>query len=268
MPHARINGIDLYYEVLGAESPLLFLGGSGSTIEDWLPLVGEFARNFRVAVADSRGLGRSEVPADAYAMADLAADVIGLAGHLTWNTFSLVGVSFGGMVAQEVAVTIPQRIRRLVLMCTSAGGAGGSSYPLHELGGLDPDERAGRVALLGDTRFTPEWLADHPREQALLEAMSSRPATEPTADAVRGAELQLQARTGHDVFDRLPRITCPTLIAAGRFDGIAPPANSAAIAARIPGAELRVYDGGHDFFTQDATAVPDLLGFMTESGPA
>jgi 3-oxoadipate enol-lactonase len=72
----------------------------------------------------------------------------------------------------------------------------------------------------------------------------------------------MQARTGHDVWDRLPRITCPTLVAAGRYDGIAPPANAEAIASQVPGAELRLYEGGHAFFAQDPQAFPDILDFL------
>jgi pimeloyl-ACP methyl ester carboxylesterase len=127
--NALINGIDVYYEVSGDGPPLLFINGSGSTIDDVRPLTGLFAPAFQVAIADSRGMGRSSVPEVAYAMADLAIDAIGLADRLGWNTFNLIGVSFGGMVAQEIAVTVPERIQRLVLMCTSSGGAGGSSYP-------------------------------------------------------------------------------------------------------------------------------------------
>jgi pimeloyl-ACP methyl ester carboxylesterase len=81
------------------------------------------------------------------------------AGH----TFNLIGVSFGGMVAQEVAVTAPERIQRLVLMCTSSGGMGGSSYPLHELAQLEPEQQAALSAQVKDTRFTPEWLMAGPR---------------------------------------------------------------------------------------------------------
>ena len=216
-----------------------------------------------MAVADSRGLGGTEVPAEPYAMADLAADAIALADLLGWDTFNLAGVSFGGMVAQEVAVTVPKRIMRLVLMCTSSGGAGGSSYPLHELAALEPAARASRMTLLADSRFTPEWLAENPREMAMLQAMATRP--EPTPESQRGQELQYRARATHDVFDRLPRITCPTIVAAGRFDGIAPPSNAEAIASQIPSAEVRLYEGGHGFFVQDAAALPEILAFLTTS---
>lgn len=262
MPNALINGIDIYYEVSGDGPPLLFINGSGSTIDDVRPWIGLLTPTFQVAIADSRGMGRTTVPEAPYAMADLASDAIGLAGYLGWNTFNLMGVSFGGMVAQEVAVTVPERIQRLVLLCTSSGGAGGSSYPIQELAQLEPGQRAAQSARTMDTRFTPEWLAAHPKERALLDQMARQRSEEPTADTQRGAELQLQARAGHNVFDRLRGITSPTLVASGRFDGIAPPENGAAIAAQIPGAELRLYDGGHGFVLQDPTAIPEVIDFL------
>ena len=69
----------------------------------------------------------------------------------------------------------------------------------------------------------------------------------------------------HDVCDRLHVVSCPTLVACGRFDGIAPVGNSEAIAARVPNADLRFYDGGHAFFAQDARALPEILDFLAEA---
>ena len=77
-----------------------------------------------------------------------------------------------------------------------------------------------------------------------------------------GERLQLEARGGHDVNDRLGRITSPTIVGAGRYDGIAPLANSQAIVSKIAGAELRVYDGGHIFMIQDPTAFPEIIEFL------
>jgi 3-oxoadipate enol-lactonase len=85
---------------------------------------------------------------------------------------------------------------------------------------------------------------------------------EPGSDRARGAQAQLAARSTHDVWDRLGAITAPTLVAAGRFDGVAPVENAEAIASRISGAELRIYEGGHVFFFQDPTALPEIIEFL------
>jgi 3-oxoadipate enol-lactonase len=263
VPQTLIDGIDVHYEIAGDGPPLLLLNGSGSTIADVRPLLRAYTARFLVAVADYRGMGRTGISETPYEMADLARDAIGLADHLGWTTFDVIGVSFGGMVAQELAVTVPHRIRRLALLCTSSGGAGGSSYPLGELAHLDPEQRVALSTRILDTRFTPEWLATHPENRLLLEQSARRRSQQSTAADQRGVELQLRARANHDVFDRLPRVTSPTLVASGRFDGIAPPGNGAAIAERIPAAELRLYDGGHAFFQQDPTVVPDVIGFLS-----
>jgi 3-oxoadipate enol-lactonase len=241
---------------------LLFLNGSGSSIATSELLIKLFTGEFEVLVHDQRGLGDSEIPPGPYTMADYAADAAALLDHAGWERARVVGVSFGGMVAQELAVTWPERVERLALLCTSPGGAGGASYPLHELAGRPEAERDRMGLALLDSRFTPEWLAAHPSDRALADMMAARRAGTKTREQLRGEELQLEARSHHDVSDRLERITSPTLVACGRFDAIAPPSNGEAIAARIRGADLRVYEGGHAFFAQDPAALPDVISFL------
>lgn len=262
MPTARCGDIDVYFERSGDGPRLLFLNGSGATLASSGLLIDLFRSRFDVVAHDQRGLGQTDVPPGPYTMAQYAADAIALIDHVGWETCRVVGVSFGGMVAQEVAVTAPGRVERLALACTSPGGSAGASYPLHELESLAPDERARRAVQLLDTRFDAAWLEAHPEDNALVKMMAGRAAGTKTADQIRGEREQLLARRDHDVGDRLGRITCPTLVAAGRYDGIAPLANSEAIAARVPNAELRVYEGGHAFFAQDRHAIPDIIEFL------
>jgi pimeloyl-ACP methyl ester carboxylesterase len=267
VPTAHVNGIDIYYEHSGEGRRLLFFNGSGATLETTSPMIDPYRARFEVLVHDQRGLGRTEIPPGPYSMQDYAADALALLDFVGWSSCRVVGVSFGGMVAQEFAVTVPDRVERLALACTSPGGGGGSSYPLHELGPLDDPTQGERMVGLLDTRFTPEYLASHPADQALASMLGARNRGAPSAERLRGAREQLLARSGHDVMDRLPNITCPTLVAAGRYDGIAPPANSEAIAGQIPGSELRVYEGGHVFFLQDQRALPEVIDFLDRPGP-
>jgi pimeloyl-ACP methyl ester carboxylesterase len=262
MPTAELNGIEVYFERSGSGAPLLYCNGSGATIDDTRVLFAPFAEHFDLVVHDARGLGRTEIPSPPYTMADYAADVVALADHLGWSTFLLAGISFGGMVAQEVAVTWPDRIERLALMCTSPGGQGGSSYPLHELAEMPPAEAAELGVRLLDTRFDPAWLRDHPADRMLAELMAARRSQPKTPEQLVGITAQLEARRHHDVCDRLDRVTCPTFVAAGRFDGIAPTRNGEAIAARIRKSELHVYEGGHVFMVQDPAAFPEILDFL------
>lgn len=262
MPTGNLNGIDLYWERAGDGPRLLMFNGSGSTIERMRPLFEMLSSQFDVVLHDQRGLGRTEIPPGPYSMAEYAEDAIALVDHLGWDRFAVMGISFGGMVAQEFAVTVPERVDRLALLCTSPGGAGGSSYPLHELRSMSAEERSAVSMTIMDTRFTPEWLESHPADRLFVEGIRGDYGSTPGSEAERGEIEQLLARRSHDVWDRLGQITAPTLVAAGRYDGIAPLANSEAIAARIPGAQLRVYEGGHGFFAQDLAAFPDIIGFL------
>ena len=151
MTEVRLNGIHFYFERTGSGPRLLFCNGSGATLADAAPLLAELGKHFDVLAADQRGLGRTSLPRAPYDMADLAADAVALTDHLGWERFSVLGISFGGMVAQELAVTVPGRIERLALLCTSSGCAGDSSYPLHTLADMDPADRASRLAPILDT---------------------------------------------------------------------------------------------------------------------
>ncbi|MGO9558811.1 MAG: alpha/beta fold hydrolase [Acidimicrobiales bacterium] len=262
MPTAGLNGIDIYYERSGSGPELLFLNGSGATLATAAPLTSIFAKHFDVVAHDQRGLGQTSIPPGPYTMADYAADAAALASHVGWERYRVVGISFGGMVAQELALTVPERIVRLALLCTSPGGAGGSSFPLHTLAGLEPEEQAEKRLRIMDTRFDDEWLATHEGDRALVSMMGARLRSEKDAEVERGEALQLEARIGHDVYERLGQITCPTLVASGRYDGIASPANGEAIAAQIKEAELRLYEGGHMFVAQDRTALPEIVEFL------
>ncbi len=256
-------GVDVYYERRGQGPPLLFLNGSGQSLDRARPLVDAIAGRFEMVAHDQRGLGRTSVPPGPYSMADYAADAAAVLDHVGWRSCRVMGVSFGGMVAQELAVTWPARVERLALLCTSPGGAGGASYPLHEVADLPEADRAATMLPLYDSRFTPEWLAERAGDRALLERLAARNQGEKSDEQLRGEREQLDARRRHDVTDRLGAIACPTLVACGRYDGIAPPSNGEAIAGRIPGAELRLYEGGHGFFGQDRTALPEIFDFLS-----
>ncbi len=261
MPSVHVNGVDLAHELRGTGPRLLFCNGSGATMDSVRPLLDPLADSFELLAFDHRGTGGSSLPSPEYAMADLAADVAGLLDRVGWDRCHVAGLSFGGMVAQEFAVTWPDRLDRLALLATSPGGAL-PSYPLETLAELPLPERATRSLELADRRWTPEYLADHPDDLATIGAFAAGRPTEETEAQRRGRLAQLATRAGHDVLDRLHLVTCPTLVGSGRYDDIAPVANGEAIAERIPDATLRIYDGGHMFLLQDPAAWPDLTGFL------
>lgn len=253
---------ELHYERLGSGPRVVYCNGSGATLRAVRPLLRTLASRCEVLAFDYRGMGASAPVTEPYTMSDLAADVAELLDSVGWDRTALAGLSFGGMVAQEFAVTFPQRVERLALLATSPGGAF-ASYPLEELAGLPTAERRERSLLLTDRRWSPDWLAAHPVEAALAAGFAATHDESESEGAARGRRLQLQARKGHDVLDRLHWVNCPTLVGSGRYDDIAPMANGQAIVDRIAEAQLRVYDGGHAFLVQDSSAWPDLLDFLT-----
>jgi len=258
MPTASVPGAHLHYERAGTGTPLLHIGGTGGDLRrSPSPLEWPGAERFDQVVYDHRGLGRS-IAADPSAqptMADFAADALALADHLGWHRFGVVGVSFGGMVAQELAIGAGSRVTHLVVACTSSGGAGGASAPLHEILALEPGTALARMVELVDTRSNE----DVALRTSLMEALA--PLTDP-AQRPPGLALQLEARRHHDSWLRLVQIVAPTLVVAGRHDGLAPPANARALAAAIGGAQLEIFDGGHAFLTQDPKAWPRVGAFL------
>lgn len=262
MPVAHLRGIATYYELHGAGPRLLVCNGSGGTIAGAGPMIQRLATRFEVLIHDQRCLGRTSIPDAVPTMADYAADATALLDHVGWPTARVFGISFGGMVAQEFAVTWPERVERLALLCTSPGGGGGSSYPLHTVASLPVDEQEALRLRLADSRYDAEFLAAHPFDQRLVDFAAAARALPKSVEQARGEAMQLEARAHHDVWSRLPSITCPTLIACGEFDALAPPANSEAIASRVGGSELRRYQGGHAFVWQDRQAWPDITDFL------
>jgi 3-oxoadipate enol-lactonase len=263
MPVANLPGIDLYFERAGSGPRLLFISGTGGDLRN-KPNVfdGPLAREFDLLSYDQRGLGQSDKPDLPYTMADYADDAAALMADQGWDEALVMGASFGGMVAQVLALRHPQRVKRLVLACTSPGGAGGASFPFHEIGHLKGEERARYLIPISDTRRDDAWAASHPEQYAQLVAIGS---ADPFADEpghAMGARRQLEARAAHDTWDRLPDIACPVLIAAGRYDGIALPATQESMAERIPDARLQFFEGGHLFMIQDRTAIPYMTAFL------
>ena len=259
MTYAHVGELSVWHERRGDGRRVLFISGSGGDLRT-KPNVfdGPLGRGgFDVLAYDQRGLGQSSVPEPPYEMEQYGDDAAGLLDWIGWESCAVMGVSFGGMVAQELAIRHPDRVERLVLCCTSSGGAGNPSFPLHTLVDLDEEERIRTQLSISDVRYDRAWQAANPDDaERILAPMRTGQI------AADGYRHQLDARSRHDTFDRLAQITAPTLVAAGRHDGIAPLANSEAIAAQVPDAELRVYEGGHLFLLQDKQAWKDVVEFL------
>jgi len=263
MPFAKIGSLDFYYERSGAGASLLFISGTGSNLRAKPSVMdGPFPKNFDTLAYDQRGLGQTSKPDTVYTMADYADDAARLMDFARWDGANVCGVSFGGMVAQELVLRHPARVKRLVLACTSPGGAGGASFPFHEIDHMNREERARHMIPITDTRRDSDWAEANPDQYKMFVDFA---AADPYADEpghAMGARRQLAARSAHDAWDRLNQIDCPVMIAAGKYDGIAIPQTQHNLASRIKGAQLAFFEGGHLFMLQDRTALPAMTAFL------
>jgi len=258
-----VNGIDLIATTAGTGPRLLVLPGSAADLRKSNSAQNtSLIQHFEVLTFDPRGLGRSGKPDVPYTMADYAADARAVMDAYEWERAHVIGISFGGMVAQEFAIRHREMVDRLVLVSCASGGAGGSSYPIEEFVGLPPRERALRSLSVFDLTFTEEWRAANPEaSEARIKSAIERTAQfadEPDRDV--GKARQLAARAEHDTYDRLGAISAPTLVLAGSRDGQALEPYQRTLAERIPQSEFRLIDGGHGVLFEN----PDSLDIAAQ----
>jgi pimeloyl-ACP methyl ester carboxylesterase len=237
----------LWYERRGDGEPLLFITGFGISCAVFEPVIDLYAASFDVVTYDNRGSGRSDSPLRPTSIPELAGDAARLLDALELESAHVYGVSMGGMVAQELALRFPDRVRGLILGCTSAGGPRQGLPPLTQLGRLaDPAPHEllnpGR-GWLAAILFSPEFRRNEPERVRRLTELFIRHRPPP-----HGVSAHWWASVFHDTGSRLPRIASPTLVLHGELDALTPLANSRFLAERIPDAELCVIPGvGHAY---------------------
>jgi 3-oxoadipate enol-lactonase len=263
VPFADLGGHPFFFERLGTGERLLFIGGTGGDLRrPETRLFGPLARHFDLLTWDQRGMGQSYKGDGPFTMADYADDAAKLMDAIGWDDAHVIGVSFGGMVAQEFALRHPAKVRRLILCCTASGGMGGSSFAYHQLPKMSTAEMAALKLRIADTRHDDAWAAAHPVQYRTLLSFAAADPFSGEPGHGEGAARQVQARAGHDTWDRLPSLSCPTLVMGGRHDGIAPPDIVTALAQRIPDAMLRFFEGGHLFMLEDRGAYDAMQEFL------
>lgn len=240
-----VNGdCRIAYEVLGQGPPVVLVHGVGYARWGWEPVVAPLADDFLVVTLDNRGVGASDAPLGPYSARQLAGDVIAVLDDVGLERAHVVGTSLGGMVAQEMALGWRERVRGLVLACTTPGGLGAFPMPdptvrlLAEAWSLPPD-----VAL---RRFVENALAPDVAPE-LVERIFRRRLEHPPSPA--GWQAQAAAGASFDAFDRVGEIEAPTLVLHGTGDAVVDHRNAELLAERIPGARLELLPGaGHLFF--------------------
>jgi 3-oxoadipate enol-lactonase len=257
MPKVRVNGVQLNYIEAGSGDPLLLVMGFGGDHLAWAFQTPVFAQQYRVIAFDNRGVGQSDVPDVPYTTRMMADDAAGLLEAIGIERAHVLGVSMGGMIAQELALGHPRRVRSLQLHCTLAR----PDRYMHTLieswrtvrGKASVEEWMRIVALW---LFSPRTYAERPE---LVETIIQTGIANPHPFTLTGFLRQGDAVRSHDTLDRLGKLGCPTLVGVGDDDILVPPRFSRELAAVIPGATLRTVEGaGHCYFWER----PDVFNAM------
>ena len=255
MAFVHNQGAKIYWDEQGKGEPILLIMGLGYSSVMWYRTRPILAARYRTLAFDNRGVGRSDVPAGPYPIARMAADAGSVLDAAETGSAHVFGVSMGGMIAQEFALEYPQRLRSLILGCTSAGGPTAVRA-----------EPAATQLLMTRDQMSPEQAAQAAvpfiydaatSRQLIDEDLAVRRPWFPRPEAY---VAQLQGILKWEAYTRLPAIRVPTLVIHGDSDRLVPPGNGRIISERIPGAELvMIPHASHLFFTDQTAAAHDAI---------
>ncbi len=268
MPKAHANGIEIYYEVAGSGKPLLLIAGLGYGLWMWHKMVPGLAEHFQVVAFDNRGAGQTDKPDGPYTVQMLAADTAGLLDELGIAHAAVMGHSMGGFVAQELTLSRPDLVDRLILSSTNFGGPHHVPVTPEALAVMldrsgDPIELVRRGIAVA---AAPGFAEAHPE---IVQELVAYRLTNP----VPPAQYQAQVAVGMGLMSeeacfehRLKDVRVPTLILFGEHDKVVPPANADLLAREIPDSRIVILpNAGHIFpIEAPAAAVAAVVGFLRE----
>ncbi len=264
MLRLRCNDVELRVEEVGSGTPLLLIMGLGASLETWVAQRDAFAARHRVVMFDNRGAGGSECPPPPWSVPEMAADALGVLDALGIERAHVLGVSMGGMIAQEMAIRWPERVDRLVLAVSFARP--------------DPVRRAfllfRRWARFQNIDLVQEGIANLPwlvsprvlndpaRLEEILGVVGAMPFMAPEAYA-----RQIDAILEHDTLSRLDGVRAPTLVLAAAEDVLTPVYLSREIADAIRDARLVVLPRGNHAVQLEEPAAFNaaVLDFLSEA---
>ena len=259
MPSVSVGGREVHYVRRGEGEPLLLIMGmSGNHLHWGEPFLELLERDFALTIFDNRGVGRSARMEEPFTIADLAEDAAGLLDALALASVHVLGISMGGMVAQELALRHPGRIRTLTLGCTYSGGEGSaltSPEVFERLAeGMMSGDRERALRTSYEVNVSRAYAEREGTYDQWRDVMAQMPA------AVKVIMAQVEAIGGHDTSSRLGEIQAPTLVIHGDEDQMLSVDNGRMVARLVPGARLEVLEGvGHMFFWEQPERSAGLL---------
>ncbi|MEA2221382.1 MAG: hypothetical protein QOJ35_4008 [Solirubrobacteraceae bacterium] len=259
MATLTVNDTDLHVERRGAGEPLLLIQGmTGHSLHWGEAFLSALERDFELVLYDHRGVGRSSPYGAPFTIADLAADAAGLLDALEIERAHVLGISMGGMVAQELAIAEPERVLTLTLGATYCGGPGARFTDGTVVQALASAILSGdverKIRTGWEFNVSPPFATGEGNFERFTEVAAKYPVPLPMILA------QVQAISGHDTSARLGEIAAPTLVVHGTADQMLAAANGKLVAGLIPGARLELLDGvGHLFFWEQPERAAQLV---------
>jgi pimeloyl-ACP methyl ester carboxylesterase len=255
---AESGDVRIAYEVLGEGEPLLFVHGLGYDRHGWGPLPRLLSEEFQVVLFDNRGVGETDVPEGPYSVAQLAADAVAVLDAAEIDRAHVLGVSLGGYVAQEVALTYPQRVRKLVLGSTSPGGTGAYQMPRNGAEAFEAFptmEREAGLRLMVENSLGEQAVRERP---GLVEEIYAYRLEH--APPLAGWYAQAFAGATFDAYDRASSISAPTLVFQGGADNVVDPRNAELLTRLIRNSLLHVIpEGGHLVVWQEGEVLAPVV---------
>lgn len=251
----RPDGARIWWTSEGEGEPVVLVMGLAYPSDMWFRVAPVLAQHHRVLRLDNRGAGRTgDVPGAPYTVPTMAEDVLAVLDEAQETSAHVVGASMGGLIAQEVALRCPERVRSLVLACTHPGAVHAVWDPealalLAERGRLTPEQAA-------EASIPFNYASTTPRERIEQDWAVRMP----LACSLAGYTAQLQGSSAWSGLERLPSLRTPTLVLHGAEDRLVPAANGRRIAEAVPGAELVVLpEANHLFFTDQPERTNEVL---------
>lgn len=252
MPKVTVDDLIINYKIQGKGDPLLMIMGFSFSLLDWgEPLPELLAQHYKVILFDNRDAGETSQSSVPYSIDRMANDVAGLLDALGETKTHVFGVSMGGMIAQQFALNHADKLNKLILGCTMAGGS------CSQLGAFSNLFNDNLLELL----FTPEYIEQHQTELEVLSQI-----TTPLHSKKEALARQFYAMSSHNTCDRLEEITAPTLVITGDSDRVIPPKNSDILSQNIRGAKQEIIkNAAHAFcFSHPDTTATTLINFLED----
>lgn len=265
MPKARVNDIEIYYEMKANGFPLIMINGLSEHTSSWDPyLISGLSKRFKLLLFDVRGSGRTDISDKEYSIKLFADDTAGLMNAVGIPRAHVLGLSLGGMIAQELALSYPERIEKLVLCSTRCGGAQTAPAPREKSmrlmidSGKVPFEEMIRLTL--QRFFTEEFIKNNPEFiKAYIKRRLSVPFSQEAIARYRNAMVTF------GICPRLPQIKASTLIIHGKRDVVITPENAQLIDEKIPHSKVAYFENSGHLLAEDREKIlATLIDFLAK----